>query len=135
MYSYLRKENLVKLSILYPLSKLVNTFQSLGNCTIFCLGAWLSEESMAMREEVCEILPFILTLSNQTFESQKLTKVFRHCEMENCVKRGQICIFAEFTRKFLYFWPTFSERLLSICVFFFSVCLSIYFICIYPSNV
>ena len=50
IYSYLRKENLVKLSILYPLSKLVNTFQSLGNCTIFCLGAWLSEESMAMRE-------------------------------------------------------------------------------------
>lgn len=28
-----------------------------------------------MREEVCEILPFILTLSNETFESQKLTKL------------------------------------------------------------
>ena len=43
--------------------------------TKLMLGAWLSEESMAMREEVCEILPFILTLSNQTFETQKLTKV------------------------------------------------------------
>ncbi|XP_023331282.1 neurochondrin homolog [Eurytemora carolleeae] len=43
--------------------------------TIRLLGAWLSEESMAMREEVCEILPFILTLSNQTFETQKLTKL------------------------------------------------------------
>jgi hypothetical protein len=30
---------------------------------------------MAMREEVCEILPFILTLANETFESQKLSKV------------------------------------------------------------
>ena len=39
-------------------------------------GAWLSEESMVMREEVCEILPFILTLANETFESQKLTKVY-----------------------------------------------------------
>ena len=40
-----------------------------------CIGAWLSEETMAMREEVCEILPFILTLANETFESQKLSKV------------------------------------------------------------
>ena len=39
------------------------------------LGAWLSEETMAMREEVYEILPFILTLSNETFEYQKLTKL------------------------------------------------------------
>ena len=38
-------------------------------------GAWLSEETMAMREEVYEILPFILTLSNETFETQKLTKL------------------------------------------------------------
>ena len=30
---------------------------------------------MAMREEVYEILPFILTLSNETFEYQKLTKL------------------------------------------------------------
>jgi len=43
--------------------------------TIRILGAWLSEETMAMREEVCEILPFILTLSNETFESQKLGKL------------------------------------------------------------
>ena len=28
-----------------------------------------------MREEVYEILPFILTLSNETFEYQKLTKL------------------------------------------------------------
>jgi hypothetical protein len=43
--------------------------------TIRILGAWLSEETMAMREEVYELLPFILTLSNDTFESQKLTKL------------------------------------------------------------
>jgi len=43
--------------------------------TIRILGAWLSEETMAMREEVYEILPFILTLSNETFEYQKLTKL------------------------------------------------------------
>lgn len=30
---------------------------------------------MAMREEVYEILPFILTLSNETFEYQKLPKL------------------------------------------------------------
>ena len=30
---------------------------------------------MAMREEVYEILPFILDISNDTFESQKLTKL------------------------------------------------------------
>ena len=35
----------------------------------------MSEETMAMREEVYEILPFILTLSNETFETQKLTKL------------------------------------------------------------
>ena len=35
----------------------------------------MSEETMAMREEVYEILPFILTLSNETFEYQKLTKL------------------------------------------------------------
>ena len=34
-----------------------------------------TEETMAMREEVYEILPFILTLSNETFETQKLTKL------------------------------------------------------------
>ena len=39
------------------------------------LGAWLAEEAMANREEVCEILPFILQLANETFESQKLSKV------------------------------------------------------------
>ena len=43
--------------------------------TIRILGAWLSEETMAMREEVYEILPFILDISNDTFESQKLTKL------------------------------------------------------------
>ena len=43
--------------------------------TIRILGAWLSEETMAMREEVYEILPFILTLSNETFEYQKLSKL------------------------------------------------------------
>jgi len=45
------------------------------SATIRILGAWLSEETMAMREEVCEILPFILRLSNETFEFQKLTKL------------------------------------------------------------
>lgn len=43
--------------------------------TIRILGAWLAEEAMANREEVCEILPFILQLANETFESQKLSKL------------------------------------------------------------
>jgi len=43
--------------------------------TIRILGAWLSEETMAMREEVYDLLPFILSLSNETFESQKLAKL------------------------------------------------------------
>ena len=43
--------------------------------TIRILGAWLSEETMAMRDEVYDILPFILSLSNETFEFQKLTKL------------------------------------------------------------
>jgi len=43
--------------------------------TIRILGAWLSEETMAMREEVYDLLPFVLSLSNETFESQKLSKL------------------------------------------------------------
>ena len=43
--------------------------------TIRVLGAWLSEETMAMREDVYEVLPFILTIANETFESQKLAKL------------------------------------------------------------
>ena len=35
----------------------------------------MSEETMAVREEVCEILPFVLALSNETFENQKLSKL------------------------------------------------------------
>jgi len=43
--------------------------------TIRILGAWLSEETMAVRDEVYEILPFILGLANDTFEAQKLPKL------------------------------------------------------------
>lgn len=43
--------------------------------TIRILGAWLSEETSALREDVYDILPFILTLANETFESQKLEKL------------------------------------------------------------
>ena len=57
------------------ISKLIEAcFKKLDKSLTF-LGAWLSEETMAMREEVYEILPFILTLSNETFESQKLAKL------------------------------------------------------------
>ena len=43
--------------------------------TIRILGAWLSEESQALRDEVYDILPFILQLGSDTFEAQKLTKL------------------------------------------------------------
>jgi hypothetical protein len=43
--------------------------------TIRILGAWLSEETSALREDVYDILPFILTLANETFESQRLAKL------------------------------------------------------------
>jgi len=43
--------------------------------TIRVLGAWLSEETMAMREDVYDVLPFVLTVANETFESQKLAKL------------------------------------------------------------
>ena len=43
--------------------------------TIRLLGAWLSEETLALREDVYDVLPFILTVANETFESQKLAKL------------------------------------------------------------
>ncbi len=43
--------------------------------TVRILGAWLSEETSALREDVYDILPFILTLANETFEAQKLAKL------------------------------------------------------------
>ena len=43
--------------------------------TIRILGAWLSEETQALRDEVYDILPFILQLGSDTFEAQKLTKL------------------------------------------------------------
>ena len=43
--------------------------------TIRLLGAWLAEETLALREDVYEVLPFILTIANETFESQKLAKL------------------------------------------------------------
>jgi len=39
--------------------------------TIRVLGAWLSEETSTMREEVYTILPFIMTMAYETFEAQK----------------------------------------------------------------
>ena len=39
------------------------------------MGAWLAEETLALREDVYEVLPFILTVANETFESQKLAKL------------------------------------------------------------
>ena len=43
--------------------------------TIRILGAWLSEETQALRDEVYDILPFILQLGSDTFEAQKLAKL------------------------------------------------------------
>ena len=43
--------------------------------TIRLLGAWLSEETLALREDVYDVLSFILTVANETFESQKLAKL------------------------------------------------------------
>ena len=39
------------------------------------LGTWLSEETMAIRDDVYEILKFVLEFSVSTFESQKLLKL------------------------------------------------------------
>ena len=35
----------------------------------------MSEETLALREDVYDVLPFILTVANETFESQKLAKL------------------------------------------------------------
>lgn len=43
--------------------------------TIRILSAWLAEETMALREDVYEILPFVFTLAHETFEAQKLDKL------------------------------------------------------------
>ena len=43
--------------------------------TIRILGAWLSEETQALREDVYEIVPFIFELANETFEAQKISKL------------------------------------------------------------
>lgn len=43
--------------------------------TIRILGAWLSEETQALREDVYEIMPFIMALGNETFEAQKSAKL------------------------------------------------------------
>lgn len=38
-------------------------------------GAWLSEETQALREDVYDIMPFIFNLAYETFEAQKGTKL------------------------------------------------------------
>jgi len=43
--------------------------------TIRILGAWLSEETQALREDVYDIVPFIFELANETFEAQKISKL------------------------------------------------------------
>ncbi len=43
--------------------------------TIRLLCAWLSEETMALREDVYEILPFVFVLCQETFEAQKAAKL------------------------------------------------------------
>lgn len=53
----------------------LNKFQYFVCATIRLLGAWLAEETLALREDVYEVLPFILTVANETFESQKLAKL------------------------------------------------------------
>ena len=43
--------------------------------TLPFIGAWLSEETQALREDVYEIVPFIFELANGTFEAQKISKL------------------------------------------------------------
>eukprot|EP00094_Tigriopus_californicus_P007014 TCALIF_06753-PA protein Name:"Similar to Neurochondrin Neurochondrin homolog (Drosophila melanogaster)" AED:0.06 eAED:0.07 QI:0/0.33/0.28/0.85/0.83/0.85/7/4/777 len=43
--------------------------------TIRILASWLAEETTASRDDVCAILPFIFTLSNEAFEAQKVQKL------------------------------------------------------------
>ena len=43
--------------------------------TIRILGAWLSEETQALRDEVYDIIPFIFQLATETFEVQKSDKL------------------------------------------------------------
>ena len=39
------------------------------------LGAWLSEETQALREDVYEIMPFMFELASETFQAQKAKKL------------------------------------------------------------
>lgn len=60
--------------------------------TIRVLGAWLSEETATMREEVYSILPFIVNVANNTFEAQKADK------LQSLPGRGS-SDFSEFTQE------------------------------------
>lgn len=44
--------------------------------TVRILSAWLAEETMALREDVCNVLEFVVTLSVETFQAQKVTGFF-----------------------------------------------------------
>ena len=45
--------------------------------TVRILAAWLSEETTALRDDVCEVLEFVVTLSVETFEAQKVNSTSR----------------------------------------------------------
>ena len=55
--------------------------------TIRILGAWLSEETQALREDVYDIMPFIFGLAYETFDAQKISK------LSVLPGRGSVCNF------------------------------------------
>ena len=82
LYTALKNAFSTILKFLHELSISHSTLQSSDPkikyfvcATIRLLGAWLSEETLALREDVYEVLQFVLTVANETFESQKLAKL------------------------------------------------------------
>ena len=67
------------LKFLHELSKLqkdlLQKIKHFVCATIRILGAWLSEETQALRDEVYDIIPFIYQLATETFEVQKSAKL------------------------------------------------------------
>lgn len=39
--------------------------------TVRVLGAWLAEETLAMREDVCQVLPFVVGVAQDAFQGRR----------------------------------------------------------------